>query len=151
MRAYLVVMDESEEAGAALRFASRRAARTGGVVHLLAIAPVEPFIAFGGLQATIEEEARARAEQLARESAGQVLASDGVAPVIAVRQGDAAKLVRDYLAEHDEVAALVLGAAREGYPGPLVAHFSGAGLGDLPCPIYIIPGSLGAEDIDRLS
>ena len=59
--------------------------------------------------------------------------------------------MREYLAEHPEIAALVLGAAPEGGPGPLVAHFSGFGGGSLPCPLFIIPGSLGEADIDRLS
>ena len=64
MRVYLVIMDETEEANVALRFASSRAARTGGAVHLLALIPRQPFVAFGGVQATIEEEAHARAETL---------------------------------------------------------------------------------------
>jgi len=61
MRTYLVIMDETDEAGIALRFASRRAARTGGELQLLAIVPRQQFVAFAGVQATIEEEARARA------------------------------------------------------------------------------------------
>ena len=64
MRVYLVIMDETDEASLALRFAARRASRTGGTVHLLALVPRQPFVAFGGIQATIEEEARARAEAL---------------------------------------------------------------------------------------
>ena len=48
-------------------------------------------------------------------------------------------------------AALVLGTAREGGPGPLVSHFTGAGAGKLPCPVFIVPGSLSEADIDRLS
>ena len=58
--------------------------------------------------------------------------------------------VRTYLAEHPEVSALVLGAAREGGPGPLVQHFTGH-LSHLPCPLFVIPGSLSADDIDRVS
>ena len=49
-------------------------------------------------------------------------------------------MVREFLAEHPEVAALVLGAASGGNPGPLVTHFS-AQAGSLPCPLYIIPES----------
>jgi hypothetical protein len=36
MRTYLVVIDESQEARVALRFAARRAAKTGGAVEILA-------------------------------------------------------------------------------------------------------------------
>ena len=151
MRVYLVIMDESEEAGVALRFASRRAAKTGGTVHVLAVVEPQPFLAFGSIQATIEAEAFARAEQMASASVGDVLARDGHTPVISVCHGEGAKVVREYIAEHPEVAALVLGAAREGHPGPLVSHFSGQGLGGISCPLYIIPGSFTDEDLDRLS
>ena len=41
MRVYLVIMDETEEAVRALRFASRRATKTGGAVHILALVPRE--------------------------------------------------------------------------------------------------------------
>lgn len=150
MRVYLVIMDETEEASTALRFAAGRAARTGGQVHLLALVPRQQFVAFGGIQATIEEEARARAEALVTSAAGSLL-SDGVAaPAIAVRQGEGVAVIREYLAEHPEVSALVLGAAANGGPGPLVSHFAGAS-GQLPCPVYVIPGGLSTEDLARLS
>lgn len=151
MRVYLVIIDETEEALLALRFASRRASQTGGALHLLALVPPQPFVAFAGVQATIEEEARERAETLVTAAAGNLLSEGGQMPVISVRQGEGAKVVREYLAEHPEVAALVLGAAREGGPGPLVSHFAGAQAGQLPCPVFVVPGSLSEEEIDRLS
>lgn len=151
MRVYLVIVDESEEALVALRFAARRAAKTGGAVHLLAIVPPQPFNAFAAVQATIEEEARSRAEALVTSAAGSLLADVGQAPAIAVRQGEDVKVVRDYLEEHPEVAALVLGAAKEGAPGPLISHFTGAVAGQLPCPVFVVPGSLDSEALERLS
>ena len=39
MRTYLVVIDESPEAEIALRFAARRAVKTGGGVEILALLP----------------------------------------------------------------------------------------------------------------
>jgi hypothetical protein len=150
MRVYLVIMDETEEARTALRFASRRAAKTGGAVHILALVPKQDFVAFGGVQATIEEEARDRAEVLANSAAGNLLSEGGQMPVIAVREGEGQAVIRDYLVEHPEVAALVLGAAAEGSPGPLIAHFT-AHSGTMPCPVFIVPGGLSDEDIDRLS
>lgn len=151
MRIYLVIVDETEEALVALRYAARRAAKVGGAVHMLALVPPQPFNAFAGVQATIEEEARARAEALAQAAAGNLAAEGGAMPIIAVRIGEAEKVVRQYLAEHPEVSALVLGAAKEGGPGPLVAHFTGATVGHLACPVFVVPGSLDAEAIDRLS
>lgn len=150
MRVYLVIMDETEEAQVALRFAARRAVKTDGAVHILALVPPQSFNAFGGVQATIEAEARDRAEVMATGAAGNALIESGKMPTITVRVGEGEQVVREYLADHPEVAALVLGAAAEGNPGPLVSHFSNRA-GTLPCPVFVIPGSFGAEDIDRLS
>lgn len=151
MRVYLVIIDETDEALVALRFASHRAAKTDGSVHLLALVPQQDFNAFAGVQATIEEEARARAEALVTAAAGNILSESGRMPVIAVRQGEGEKVVRDYLAEHPEVSALVLGAAGEGGPGPLVSYFAGTHVGQMPCPVFVIPGSLSQDEIDRVS
>jgi nucleotide-binding universal stress UspA family protein len=151
MRVYLVIMDETDEAQVALRFATRRAAKTGGTLHLLALIAPQPFQAFAGVQATIEQESLDKAQASVAAAAGSVLSEGGRMPVISVRQGEGVKVVRDYLAEHPEVAALVLGAAREGGPGPLVSHFAGAVAGQLPCPVFVVPGSLSEADIDRLS
>lgn len=150
MRTYLVIIDETEEAHVALRFAARRAAKTGGALHILALVPRQAFNAFGGVQATIEEEARDRAEVLATSAAGEIFSESGKMPQISVQMGEGKAVIVDYLAEHPEVAALVLGAAGEGNPGPLVTHFS-ATAGALPCPLFIVPGGMSEEEIDRLS
>jgi hypothetical protein len=151
VRTYLVVIDETEEAGIALRFAARRAAKTGGAVEILALIPPPEFVQWGGVQATIEEEARLRAEALVAGAAGTLMDESGVRPSITVKQGEPVAVVRKMLDENPHVAALVLGAAELGGPGPLVAHFTGAEAGALPCPVMIIPGSLSRDDIDRLS
>ena len=151
MRTYLVVVDDSPEAELALRFAARRAAKTGGGVLILALIPPAEFVQWGGVQATIEEEARLHAEALVAGAAGTLLAESGVVPSIIVKQGDGPKIVRDVLAESPEIAALVLSASAAGPPGPLVAHFAGADAGKLGIPIMIIPGSMTPEAIDRVS
>ena len=61
---------------------------------------------------------------LANSAAGELMSESGLMPQIAVRVGDGKAVIDEYLAEHPEVAALVLGAAAEGDPGPLVTHFS---------------------------
>ena len=78
------------------------------------------------------------------------MSESGLMPQIAVREGDGKTVINEYLSEHPEVAALVLGAAAEGNPGPLVSHFSACS-GQLPCPLFIVPGALSDEEIDRLS
>jgi len=151
MRIYLVVIDESPESEIALRFAARRAVKTGGGVEILALMPPAEFVAFGGVQATIEEEARLHAEALVASAAGTLIEESGLRPSITVRQGDGPKIIREMIADNSAIAALVLGAAASGAPGPLVSHFAGADAGVLPIPLMIIPGSLSREAIDRLS
>lgn len=151
MRIYLVVVDESPEAEIALRFAARRAVKTGGGVEIVSILPPQEFIAFGGVQATIEEEARLHAEGLVAAAAGTIFAESGLKPRITVRDGDGPQIVREIIAANREIAALVLGAAATGAPGALISHFAGADAGGLPVPVMIVPGSLTRPDIDRLS
>ena len=105
---------------------------------------------WGSVQATIEEEARARAEALAMNAAGTLMAEAGIQPEITVKIGDPIASVKEMLASGEPIAALVLGAAPKGAPGPLVTHF-GHDPGSLPCPLMIIPGALSHEDIERLS
>ena len=151
MRTYLVVIDETEEARLALRFASRRAAKTSGTVHILALVEQADFVAWGGVQATMEEEARDRAEQLVTTAAGSIFDEMGVRPAITVKPGEAIDVVKAMLEEHPEIAALVLGAAAQGAPGPLISHFTGVNAGTLPCPVMVIPGSLSDAQLDQLS
>ncbi|WP_242150715.1 universal stress protein [Sphingomonas sp. BAUL-RG-20F-R05-02] len=150
MRIYLVVIDNNPESGIALRFAARRAVKTGGGVEILALIEPQEFIPFGGVQATIEEEARLHAEGLVAGAAGTLLEESGLRPSITVRQGDGPKIIREMIADSPDIAALVLGAAAHGTPGPLIAHFS-SDSGSLPVPLMIVPGSLTREAIDRLS
>jgi nucleotide-binding universal stress UspA family protein len=151
MRTYLVVIDESEEARLALRFASRRAAKTGGAVHILALIEKADFVAWGGVQATMEAENREKAEELVSTAAGTIFDELGLQPQITIRDGEGVEVVKDMLDAHPEIAALVLGAAAQGNPGPMVAHFTGNNAGTMRCPVMVIPGSLNDEQIDDLS
>ena len=150
-RTYLVVVDDSAEARVALRFAARRAAKTGGRIEVLGIVEPQDFVQFGGVQAAIEEEQRLRIEGVVSSSIGEILDESGVEANIIVQQGEVVRTVRDYLAGREDVAALVLGAAPSGSPGPLVVNFTGNDAGKLPCPVMIIPGSLSDERLEQLS
>jgi nucleotide-binding universal stress UspA family protein len=150
-RTYLVVVDDSAESRVALRFAARRAAKTGGRIEVLGIAEPQDFVQFGGVQNAIEEEQRLRIEGVVSAAVGEILDESGMEAKIIIRQGEVVKTVREYLVGRDEVAALVLGAAPSGSPGPLVANFTGNDAGQLPCPVMIIPGSLNEDRLEQLS
>lgn len=151
MRTYLVVLDDTSEARIALRFAARRAAKTGGAVDIVVLIPPPEFVQWGGVQAAMEDDARIRAEALIAQVAGELMEETGLRPSLSVVRGEAVTVVRQALLAKDDVAALVLGAAATGAPGPLVSHFTGPEAGKLPCPVMIIPGSLSDEALDRLS
>jgi nucleotide-binding universal stress UspA family protein len=150
MRTYLVVIDETPEAEVALRFAARRAAKTGGSVQILALIPPVEFVGLSGVQATMEEEARQHAEALVAGAAGMLNEEQGIHPSILVEAGEPVHLIRKAIADNPNVAALVLGAAASGAPGPLVTYFAGEA-GTLPCPVMIVPGGLDHDALDRLS
>ena len=150
-RTYLVVVDDSDEARVALRFAARRAAKTSGRIEVLGIVEPQDFVQFGGVQAAIEEEQRLRIEGVVSSAIGEILDESGVEANIIIQQGEGVKTVRDYVGERPDVAALVLGAAPTGNPGPLVSSFCGNGAGELPCPVMLIPGSLSDERLEQLS
>ena len=116
------------------------------VTVLLALVPPQQFSAFGGVQATMEEEARSRAEVMVTSAAGRYFSESGRMPVISVELGEPERVVREYLATHPEISALVLGASRDG-ADPLVTHFS-AHSGTLPCPLYIVPGDWVPETVE---
>lgn len=151
MRTYLVVMDDTREAGCALHYAARRAARTGGTVEILAVIPPQEFVEWGGVQAAMEEEARLRTEARVVAASGAIIEEAGIRPSITAKQGTPVRAVTDFLKEREDVSALVLAAASEGGPGPLVTHFSGAGVASLPCPLIIVPGRLDGAALDRLT
>jgi nucleotide-binding universal stress UspA family protein len=150
-RTYLVVVDDSPEARVALRFAARRAAKTNGRIEVLGIVEAQDFVQFGGVQAAIEEEQRLRIEGVVSAAVGELLDEAGIEANIIVQQGEPVKAVREFIGARLDVAALVLGAAPSGNPGPLVANFCGNDAGKLPCPVMLIPGSLDDERLEQLS
>jgi hypothetical protein len=71
----------------------------------------------------MEAENREKAEELVRVAAGSIFDELGIQPSITIKDGEGVDVVKEMLDEHPEIAALVLGAAAQGAPGPLVSHF----------------------------
>lgn len=151
-RTYLVVIDDSRETRQALRFATRRAAKTGGAVEVLAITEPQDFVQWGGVEAAIKEEQQLRIEARVAAALGELPDADGLRPdAILVQPGEPVAVVREIVNRREDIAALVLGASPSGDPGPLVTAFSGTDAGKLPCPVMIIPGGLSDERLEALS
>jgi hypothetical protein len=69
-----------------------------------------------------------------------------------VREGKAADLIVELIAEEPDISILVLGAGtgKKG-PGPLVSSLAGKLSGKFPIPITVVPGNLSFEQIDSLT
>jgi nucleotide-binding universal stress UspA family protein len=148
MGSYLVVMDGTEEARIALRYAARQAALSGGAVDMLAVVTPQEFVQWGAVQEAMEEEARLRAEAMLLEAADSIVEEAGLRPSVIVKHGEPVKTVAELLKERGDITALVLATGESG-PGPLVSHFSGAAAGGLPCPLIIVPAKLRDEALAR--
>jgi nucleotide-binding universal stress UspA family protein len=151
-RTFLVVVDDSEEMRAALRYACRRARHTGGRVALLRVVEPSEFQHFAAIGNLMREEARQEAEVLLQRMAAEVNDTSGEMPVLYVREGIARDELLKLIHEEPSVSVLVLaaGTGPEG-PGPLVSALTGKYVNRLPVPVTIVPGTLTDEAIDELT
>jgi nucleotide-binding universal stress UspA family protein len=150
-RVFLVVVDESPEMRNALRYACRRAKRTGGRVALLYVMPPPEGQTWGGVADLMRQEARQEAEQAVARYADVAATMTGQPPAIHIREGKSRDELVKLLNEDRSICVLVLGAASTGEgPGPLVTAFTRAGSG-LRIPLTIVPGALSETEIDAIS
>ena len=151
-RVFLVVVDESPEMHKALRYACRRAKRTGGRVALLYVMPPPEGQTWGGVADLMREEARQEAEQVVARYADATADMTGLPPSIHIREGDGRDELMKLLAEDQSISVLVLGASSSSDgPGPLVSALAGRAAGQLRVPLTIVPGALSEAEIDAIS
>lgn len=153
-RKFLVVVDDSPEFDAALRFASRRAKSTGGRVVLLRVVPQDTDAHWSGAREEIERQQREEAESLLNRVAEDAAERSGAPPVFLIEFGEAQGAIRKVVAEDPEIKILVLaaGSGSRG-PGPLVSAIikQGAQLGGRKLPVTIVPGELSEAEIEDLA
>ena len=151
-RTFLVVVDDSPEMMAALRYACMRARKTKGRVALLrVIEPIE-FQQFATIGNLMRDEARLEAEDLLEKMAADVNDLSGDLPILYVREGHTRDELLALIDSEPSISVLVLaaGSGPEG-PGPLISALTGKHLGKLRIPITILPGNLTEEQIAALS
>ncbi|MGP1394082.1 MAG: universal stress protein [Inquilinaceae bacterium] len=150
-RIFLVVVDNSDEWRAALRFACRRAEHTGGRVALLHVIEPAEFQHWLAVEEIIREETRQEAEQQLQKVARDVKELSGSMPVLYLREGQRSEELLALLDDEPSISILVLGAStsNEG-PGPLIQLLTTKRMGHLRIPITIVPGDLTDEQIDSL-
>jgi len=148
----MVVVDQTPECARAVHFASRRTARTGASMIMLAVVdPPDNFEWLGVGEAMIEEASEEAQKQL-DAAAREARSAAGVDPEQVIRVGVRADEIMKLINEDEDISFLVLaaGSAKEG-PGPLVSTLAGRSAASFPVPIVIVPGSLTDEEIDALA
>ena len=151
-RIFLCVIDSTEEVRVALRFASRRAKRTGGRVALLYVMEPADFQHWMSVEERMREERREEAERVLQERASEVHDILGTFPTLYLREGSPSDAILELIQEETRVSVLVLGAGtgKKG-PGPLVSSLAGKLSGKFPIPITVVPGNLTDDQIDTLT
>jgi nucleotide-binding universal stress UspA family protein len=151
-RTFLVVVDDSDEMRAALRYACRRARHTGGRVALLRVVAPAEFQHFAAIGDLMSAEARADAEALLQRVGGEVQQMAGGLPVLYVREGEPADELVKLIDQEPSISVLVLaaGTGAEG-PGPLISALTARSIDKLRVPLTIVPGHMTDRLIDALS
>jgi nucleotide-binding universal stress UspA family protein len=155
-RKFLVVVDDSPEFEAALRYASRRARSTGGhVVMLRVIPPAASDAHWAGVRDEIERQTRAEAEASLNRWAGEAAERSGATPILLIERGEAQNCIRKVVGEDPDIKILVLAAGNGGSrgPGPLVSAVvkQGGAFTGRKLPVTIVPGELTEKDIEDLA
>ena len=150
-RQFLVVVDDTPECKLALRFAARRAERTGGGVSLLYVIEPADRQTWGTIEQLMRTEAREEALRVLGELSEQVRVDHAVDAELIVREGKKSDALLQLLSEDRTIRVLVLGAAtgKEG-PGPLVSYLAQIA-GSLRVALTLIPGGLTREQVDSLA
>ncbi len=151
-RIFMVVVDQSEELRVAVRYASNRAAHTGGRVALLYLTERAEIQHFQAVEELMRDELRQKAEATLQHWSKLVQEWSGKTPVLFMREGNARDELPKVLAEEKDVTILVLAAAagKKG-PGPLIAALTGKMWKQLTIPMTIVPGGLSDDEIDAIS
>jgi nucleotide-binding universal stress UspA family protein len=151
-RTFLTIVDDSPEFGAALRFASRRAASTGGRVALLYVIERGEFEHWMAVGELMREEARQQAEQVLHRHAALCKEISGKMPILHIGEGRPRDELLRLLEDEPQISVLVLGADSGGKgTGPLVSFLVGKVAGKLRVPVTVVPGGLTDEQIDALT
>lgn len=154
-RKFLIVVDESAEVESALYYAASRIAHSSGSIVMLFVIEPQEFQQWVGVRQMQLEEETVKAKALFRLFRRK-LSQAGFEPVATeeiIREGDKAGEIERLIAEDEDIAILVLGAATDAKgPGPLVSTLAtGKVAGSFPIPITIVPGNLALADIQALA
>lgn len=153
-RKFLVIVDDTPEFEAALRYASRRARSTGGRVALLRVIPSGSDEHWSAVREEIGRQQRAEAEALLARVGEEAERLSGAAPLFLIEEGEPPEAIRKSVADDPDIKIMVLaaGSGARG-PGPLVSTVlkSGVAFGGRKLPVTLVPADLTDAEIEDLA
>ena len=149
---YLVCVDDSDVARVALRFASMKAKRRGGIVEVLHVLQPADFQSLSIVADKMREERREEAEALLQQITKEAYDYSGLTPSINLKEGQLGNVIVETALEDPDVNMLVLGASPKGTGHGKLAAWLAEQLGDtLLVPMMLVPGNLTEQQIEELS
>ncbi|MEJ8475106.1 universal stress protein [Roseibium algae] len=151
-RKFLVVVDDTPECDRAIVYAAKRAARTSGIVTLLAVVTSGDFQHWLGVEDIMRAEAMEKADQTLARASERIRSVARTEPECVVREGTKSEAILELIDIDADIAILVLasGLSSDG-PGPLVSSIAGKSAGQFPIPVTIVPGDLDDDSIAALA
>jgi nucleotide-binding universal stress UspA family protein len=154
-RKFLLVIDESPEVESAVYYAASRVQRSSGSLVMLYVIEPGEYQHWVGVRQKQTEEETTKAKALFRLLRRKLTLAgfEDLEVEEVIREGEIAPTILKHIAEDEDIAILVLGAATgtKG-PGPLVSSFAaGEAAGGFPVPVTIVPGHLSLEKIKALA
>lgn len=151
-RKFLVVVDDTPEVEAALRYAARRARSTGGRVALLRVIRPGSDAHWSGARDEILRQEREDAEALLNRVGAEAEERSGATPEFLIELGEPDAAIRKVVGADPDIKILVLASGTRG-PGPLVTAMikQGAAFTGRKLPVTIVPGELSDQEIEDLA
>lgn len=152
-RKLLLIVDDSPEFGAALRYATRRAKATEAGIVLLRVLEKSVFDHWAEVRDEIERQERAEAEAALQKAGELVVADTGQMAEFLIREGETRECLKAVVAADPGIKLLVLAAAGGKHPGPLVSAIAKEGVawGSRKIPVTVVPGDLTDAELDELA
>lgn len=150
-RVFLVLVDDSLEVQAAIRYVAGRVQNEKSRIILMSVAPTPEQSNWMFVGSRMQAEARQKAEERLAKAANDVHRISNTFPQLVLREGIALQEVLGVLKEYLEITVMVVASRLDGEDmACLVKAATSAQETPIPVPVTIIPGFLAPQEVDAL-
>ena len=147
-RKFLAVVDETPECEKAIHYAARRVKAIDADLVLIYVIEPSDFGHWASVEGVMRAEAREAGETALDRASEIAQQHGGITPQKVIREGKPIAAIEALIEEDHDIALMVL-AAGDDEPGPLVSSMARSGSA-FSIPVTIVPATLTDEDIDDL-